>query len=85
MAPYIDSQIRQLRKQRLRGEAWVTCEVKYERVKQKKIKRMLLEEGIPQVSSSNFQKQQLRKLKKGVTFVFYHFCVLCSPEDRNDP
>ena len=71
LAPYIDSQIRQLRKQRLRGEAWVTCEVKYERVKQKKIKRMLIEEGIPQVSSSKFQKQQLRKLKKKC-----YFCVL---------
>ena len=48
MVPYIDSQIRQLRKQRLRGEAWVTCEVKYKRVKQKKTNRMLIEEGILQ-------------------------------------
>ena len=48
MAPYIDSQIRQLRKQRLRGEAWVTCEVKYKKVKQKKTNRMLIEEGILQ-------------------------------------
>ena len=46
LAPYIDSQIRQLRKQRLRGEAWVTCEVTYNRVKQKKTKRMMDEEGM---------------------------------------
>ena len=55
LAPYIDSQIRQFRKQRLRGEAWVTCEVKYKRVKQKKTKRMMMEEGM--IFSSVFPKR----------------------------
>ena len=55
LAPYIDSQIRQFRKQRLRGEAWVTCEVKYKRVKQKKARRMMMEEDM--IFSSVFPKR----------------------------
>jgi len=60
LAPYIDSQIRQLRKQRLRGEAWVTCEVTYNRVKQKKTKRMMDEEGM--IFSSVCRKIQMNKI-----------------------
>ena len=89
LAPYIDSQIRQLRKQRLRGEAWVTCEVTYNRVKQKKTKRMMDEEGMifssvcPRRSDYLSFLDKLREVEVSSATSHYSFLPICKDDPRN--